>query len=82
MTVPPDVLKARYPDPPPPSAWCGWRRKKGGAFGGGAWQHFPEADAATKGQCYQLCMERSELVGHEGNWEYMILAAGQQPRPV
>lgn len=55
--------------------WSGWRRK--GRHG--AWEHFKVADAPTKGQCYQDLMNYSELSAHEGQYEYLILEAGQRP---
>ncbi len=71
--------RARYPEPPPkPALWWGWRRKKGAAA---PLEHVPEADAPTKGECYQKLMELSELVGMEPvTWEYHLGPAGERPK--
>lgn len=59
------------------SGWWGWRRK---ADSRDPWEHFPDADRATKGECFQALMDLSELSAHEGQYEYVILPAGQRPK--
>ncbi len=73
------MLKARYPEPPPPpTSWQGWRREEGKTFPG-PWQKVPGAEAPTKGGCYEKTMALSELVGGEARWEYLLLPGGQKP---
>jgi hypothetical protein len=73
----PDPVALRYPDPPPPpTAWWGWRRQHGSDD---PWMRVLGADAPTRGACYQALMDGSELVGHEGQWSYLILPAGEKP---
>lgn len=75
MTADPEVLRARYPDPPPPpDAWLGWKRVRGGP-----WQSVPGTVSPTKGQCYRLLTERTELVGGEQKWELSIQPFGAGP---
>lgn len=75
MTASPEVLAARYPDPPPkPSAWLGWKRVKGGP-----WLEVPGTESPTKGETYRLLMERTELTGGEEKWELSIQPVGKRP---
>lgn len=77
--ISPAVLKARYPDPPPPPAsWLGWRRPKG-KHGFGVWQKVAATEAPTRGTCYQKLMELSDLVGGETVWQFAIMPAEQRP---
>ena len=76
-----DPIKSRYPDPPPkPTAWHGWRRKKGSDR---AMVRVEGAEGDTKGECYQKLMELSELVGtaEPVEWQYAIVPAGMKPIP-
>lgn len=75
----PEVIKARYPDPPPPpDAWVGWRRKK---VSQEPWDRVNGSMRSTKGACYQALMELSELTGTSEpvEYEYLILADGERP---
>lgn len=60
----------------PPLPWRGWRRRRGSAE---RWEHFPAADALTRGDCYVRLMDLSELSAHEGQYEYAITRHDERP---
>ncbi len=84
--IDPDVIKARYPDPPPkPEAWTGWQREK---KSDGPFREVPGSTRPTKGACLQATVEIAELVRHDDGtglspaWDLLIMPAGQRPPEV